>query len=175
MLQLWALLSRHATPLSLSHVYICAYIYKSLTYNNSSLIQRNYFIWQLWLSLTSGSPHPPRSDKGQLSGKEGWIQFSGRSVIVFIVLLISRNLALASGLTAFPQSYPGSAFCGLCFYKDLSSTDTATVAHPTVSPARCHTSPPVATTTNRQNTSTNSTDSTSQNSQLRKERTEQKV
>nr|CAD7586276.1 unnamed protein product [Timema genevievae] len=40
--------------------------------------------------------------------------FSIQSVIGGVTL----NLALASGLTSFPASYPTAGFCGLCFYKD---------------------------------------------------------
>ncbi|GFG30122.1 hypothetical protein Cfor_09523 [Coptotermes formosanus] len=86
-----------------------------------------------------------------------------------------RNLALASGLTAFPPSYPGAAFCGLCFYKDLSSADTAGPTDPMTSPAHCHTSPPVATTINHHHHSASSNDSPPQDGQVRKERSEQKV
>jgi len=93
-------------------------------------------------------------------------------------------LALASGLTAFPPSFPGAAFCGLCFYKDLSSSDTAAATDPMISPARCQTSPTGATTTDHhhhhhhhhQHLSTNSNDSTPpDSSQLQKELSEQTV
>ncbi|XP_021918509.1 homeobox protein rough-like [Zootermopsis nevadensis] len=87
-----------------------------------------------------------------------------------------RNLALASGLTAFPQSYPGPGFCGLCLYKDLSSSATATSTDAVTSLGNCLPATPLATTVSHHHYhhhhSTNSNDSTSQDSQLRNETSE---
>ncbi|KAJ9577335.1 hypothetical protein L9F63_006079, partial [Diploptera punctata] len=72
-----------------------------------------------------------------------------------------RNLALASGLTTFPPAYPGSGFCGLCFYKDLPTTVTSTTSPPlgeTSAPHHYH---------NQHSTSSN--DSNSQDSHMQAE------
>lgn len=88
-----------------------------------------------------------------------------------------RNLALASGLTTFPPSYPGPGFCGLCFYKDLSSAATAATTDAVTSLASCSPPTSIATTSSHHHYhhhhSTSSNDSMSRDSQLRSETNEE--